>query len=283
MRSFVCSSLCALLCVSVSACTHVEYTRSAVSGQAQLVEDEFGAPVVDVEDFGVNEIVLLDTSGVVCAGVQSGLREYNAAYDARKEAIKKRRTSYSYTYNVAAPVAGLSCGMYYRWGSGDTIARGGNANPDFDNIVRPTSVSELGFVMEGTQHLEAWNWMVYTFGFELGGGSYGETDGSVNDGDTPLFFRWPLYGGVGLYPPFLFGLGVEAQTGLDFVGWGLSAGAGGFLDRIDYELKAAYQYKYEDTFMAALSAGYQRENLGWGEYWLRRQGPFVAGGIAYIW
>lgn len=283
MTKFALSSFLVLLCASLNACTHVEYTRSLASGQAKIDPEESGAPVVDVEDFWVNEIVLLDPTGVVCAGVQSGLNEYNAASDARKEAIKKKRPSYAYTYNVAAPVAGLSCGTYYRWGNGNTIARGGNANPKFDNIVQPTSVGEFGFVMEGIEHAEMWNWMIYSFGFELGGGRYSATDPAVNDNSDALFFRWPLYGGVGIYPPFLFGLGVEAQVGIDFIGWGLSANVGGFVDRIDYELKAAYQYKYEDTILATLSGGFQRENLGWGEYWLRRQGPFANVGVAYIW
>ena len=105
MGKFAFGSLLVLLCVSLNACTHVEYTRSWVNGEARIDPEESGPPVVDVEDFSVNEILLMDTSGIICAGVRTGLNEYSAASEARKKAIEARQTSYTYTYNTASPVA----------------------------------------------------------------------------------------------------------------------------------------------------------------------------------
>ncbi len=217
-----------LFCISssIGACTHVEYARSFESGEAVLKPDEFGPPTGRFEDYQVNEIKLLDPSGSVCAGATTGLSALNAATTARDEAIEERRTEYEYEYNVYAPVAGLYCGGYYRWGSGFTTMRSApptNAVQTTEDVGLDMETWELGFVAEGTDQFEGLDWLTWTFGFELAVGKYDWADKEasretqIKDYDDPILFRMPLTGGLGFYPPFLFGAGLEARGGADLI------------------------------------------------------------------
>jgi hypothetical protein len=278
-------------CVSMSACTHLEYTRSIESGEALINGDEFGAPSAGFEGYQRNEVRWLDPTGAVCAGATTGLAALNAATDARDEAIKKGRTTYEYEYNVYAPVGGLYCGGYYRWGGGSTAIRAAPAQDAVTQIEDRTATMdtwELGFVAEGREQLAEFNWLTYSFGFELAVGKYdwatqeAKDDVQIKDYDDPILFRTPLSGGLGFYPPFFFGAGVEARAGADLIAWAFTAEVGEWYEKFDYDVRAAYQLKLFNPLILGVAVGYENENLHWGEYWLRRQGPYANLSAFYV-
>lgn len=283
-------ALLVLLC-GLAACTHVEYTRSFESAQAVIDPTEFGPPSAEFSDYQVNTLTWLDPTGAVCASTNTGLGAINAARSARDEAIKKGQTSYTYEYNLHAPVAGLFCGGYYRFGSGRTLVR---QAPARDAVQKKQDISvdsglwELGFHAEGIEQLEEFNWVTYSFGFQLAVGSYDWLDeeeskkGQIKDYDDPILFRMPFWVGAGLFPPFLFGFGIEAEGGVDLIAWALTAKAGEWYQKFDYDVRATYQLKEFNPFVLGLSAGLKRENLHWGTYWMVRQGPYVNLSASYV-
>lgn len=296
MRAFCRGSirvLCASLFFLLSGvgCTHLEYTRVWERGSAVIKDDEFGAKKIDFEDYGVNQLTWLDPSGVVCAGTKTGLSEISAAKVARDKAIQDRKYTYEYTYNIYAPVSGLYCGLYYRWGSGQTTVRDAPAR---NGAQRQQDVStkgdlwELGFHMQVTEQLEIFNWVTFTAGFQLATGRYqwDNPDPKALDQikiyDDPFLFRMPLWGSFGLFPPLLRGFGLKAQGGADLIAWALSSGAGRWQQKFDYELGASYELKALDSLILGASAGIRQDNLHWGEYWLKRQGPYANLKLSYV-
>lgn len=280
-----------LLFISGAGCTHLEYTRVWERGSATLKDEEFGPKKIDFEDYGVNQITWLDPTGTVCAGAQTGLSELSAAKSARDKAIEDRKYTYNYTYNIYAPIAGVYCGLYYRWGSGRTIIRDAppkNAVQTQEDVSTEGSLWELGFHVQGTEQLESFNWMTYTFSFALAVGRYQWTNpdpkalDQIKIYDDPFLFRLPLWGGVGLFPPFLYGFGLKAQGGADLIAWALSSGAGQWYQKFDYEVGAAYELKAFNPLILGASAGLRQDNLHWGEYWLKRQGPYANLSISYV-
>jgi hypothetical protein len=283
MRRFI------LVCVGVMCgamgCTHVEYSRLREQGSAVLAPDEFGAPRVDHQDYKINEILWLDPTGVVCAGAQTGLDEYGSAKSARDEAIEDRKSSYTYEYNIYAPVAGMYCGTYYRWGEGTTVLRDSppmNAIQMTGDVTTESKTTEAGFHVEGIDQLERFNWITYSFGFELGMGRYswprldGQTNsqGEAQDTKSPFTFRVPMWVGFGFFPTFLYGFGAQFDGGADLITWALTSGNGEFYKKFDYDVRLTYQFKGLDPFIFSASAGYFKDNLNWGEYWLQRRGPY---------
>ena len=272
-------------------CTHLEYSRTWETGRADIDPEEFGTQAYDHEDHGMNELVWLDPSGAVCGGVTTGLDAINSATEARNEAVKQGKSTYSYEYNIYAPVAGLYCGGYFRWGTGLSTGYGAPAmnaaQEQGADITLDSRFRELGFHASGTEQFKKFNWMTYSFGFRLGMGRYRWLDedqserGQLKDDEGPFLFRMPLFFGLGFYAPFLRGLGFEAQGGTDPIGLALTSGNGKVWQKWDARAMAKFQF-VRDPVIFTVSAGYERNSTHWGEYWLRRRGPFAATSVTFL-
>lgn len=272
-------------------CTHIEYTRSLEGGRALLKPDEFGSPRIDLEDFHVNQISWLDPTGVVCAQVQTTADAYGKAKTARNKAIEHRQHSYTYTYNVYAPLAGMYCGLYYRWGEGQAVARAApaqNASQTQQDVRTSAELWELGFHVDSTEHVEWTTWLTYNMGAEVAVGRYEWTSASkqIQDQlkryDDPMLFRTPLWLSLNLSPPMLYGLGAKAQGGADLIAWAFSSGVGRWFQKFDYKLAGFFKLNPIDTFYINVEAGYRAENLHWGEYWLKRTGPYASASLSLV-
>lgn len=285
------AALCLLFGLAISGCTHVEYSRTWETGRADIDPEEFGTQAYDHEDYKVNEITWLDPRGAVCAGVTTGLDAVNSATDARNKAIEEGKSTYEYEYNVYAPVSGLYCGGYFRWGTGSSTGYEAPPRNSPQTMGGQTTVDgrfrELGFHASGAGQFEAFNWMTYSFGFRLGMGRYRWLDefqserGALKDDEGPFLFRMPLFAGLGLFPPFLRGFGVEAQGGTDPIGLALTAGNGKVWQKWDGKAMAKFQF-VRDPVIFTVSGGVERTSTHWGEYWLRRQGPYAATSVTFL-
>lgn len=274
----------ALGCALIPACTHVEYTRSRESGAGIIDPDEYGADSVAFTDYKVNEITWLDPTGAVCGGVTTGLDAVNSAMKARDEAIEKGRSHYTYDYNVYAPVAGTYCGGYYRWGRGGASVRGDFYDFQAQTLreqelsLDDTRMWELGFHAGGNGQFEQAHWLTWSFGFRLGVGRYRweeeeSSRGTLKDYDDPVLFRMPFWGGLGVFPTFARGLGVEAEVGVDPIMLALTSGNHKARNKLDFDARARYQLKL-DPVLITIAGGYKRDNLHWGEYWVERYAPY---------
>ncbi len=47
-------------------------------------------------------------------------------------------------------------------------------------------------------------------------------------------------------------------------------------------MRAAYQLKNFNPLIVSVAVGYENENLHWGEYWLRREGPYASASLSYV-
>ena len=145
--------LAIVLCVALSGCSHIVYSRGAMSAEAANIDPDEN-PEGQPFDFSqrsvkadTQEIALLDSTGAVCASLMTAGDAMASAEGRRKQAERNREFGIlTYKYRVTAPgeFGGYPCGVFVKW---STVNEYRGFQPGAEGQV--PSFGEAGLMLSG--------------------------------------------------------------------------------------------------------------------------------------
>ena len=290
----------ALVCTTLG-CSGYRYTHSFTTATMQRAPAELNRPLVDGRatvssqheaKLNTHELVLTDDSGVVCAGLMTELERTGNAAEALHEARREGKTfgtvEYSYRLHSPAEYRGLSCGGYFRWGSGEGTVQGlvGPASSLTHQTFDATfSHHEGGFWLGGMDTLLSdASWLRYAIEFRFGFGDYDaepNTELTLTEGARGgMYLTAPLRFGLLLFPEWAYGFGVAGMTGADVFSWFSEQGR----VYIKFDASGRVEYTYGTRHVAAsVYGGWEMKHTAWGDHWVKSTGPFVGAYLQLHW
>ncbi|WPB79878.1 hypothetical protein KYC5002_12085 [Archangium violaceum] len=254
--------LTVVLCVALSGCSHIVYSRGAMSAEAANIDPDEN-PEGQPFDFSqrsvkadTQEIALLDSTGAVCASLMTAGDAMASAEGRRKQAERNREFGIlTYKYRVTAPgeFGGYPCGVFVKW---STVNEYRGFQPGAEGQV--PSFGEAGLMLSG------WDEFLLP-GLYFGGGTrpaVGFYSEASVPGSDDIYLRLPINLGFMIAPYWAGGLALRATAGFDIVGLALMAKSqpfqNGFWVPLDYGA-------YLSWTLPVFSYGSLTAMAGWGK------------------
>ena len=229
----------ALACLMMLSGCSVQYLRGKRTEVSRFNDEN--SQLDSIARLDTNEIVMLDKSGVVCSGAQTGLNQASARQGAINKMVREGSYRETYTWRVHSPAEyqGIDCGIYYHWGSGENV--------DYDRRYHPTPRgSEEREVTTWNAGYQMYGWGEWIPGLAAGYARFrvnlGRTTVGTGDDDERRGIKLgiPLHVGLRVAPTWLYGFGVEAYGGGEAIAAALSK-RGRWYEKFDYGGSILYQ------------------------------------------